>query len=69
MVTSARHANRSRSLAGVQTIAHGAPPSRHRVAPCLCFDIWGLRAEETRRPASVAYSMAGQAKNLHGVLP
>ena len=63
-----RHAHRRRGLIGVQSILHRATPSRHRVASSLRFDIWGLRAEKTRRPASVAGNMTGQAKNLHGVL-
>ena len=43
-------------------------PARHGVASSRRFDIRGLRCEKTRRRPRGANKMAGQAKNLHGVL-
>ena len=43
-------------------------PSRHRVPSSRRFDIGGLRGEKTGRRSGGADKMAGQAKNLHGVL-
>jgi transposase InsO family protein len=56
-----------RGLIGRQPVFHRAPPARHRVASSRRFDICGLRAEKTRRPAGVPDNMTGQAKYLHGV--
>jgi hypothetical protein len=57
-----------RSGFGGQSGRPRRPPSRHGAASSLRFDIGGLRGEQTRRRPGRADKMAGQVKNLHGVL-
>src|SRR5208337_160346 len=56
-----------RLLAG-QPLRHGLAPARQRIASSGGFDSRGLRRQKTRRAPGIADNMAGQAKNLHGVL-
>jgi len=64
----ARDADGLGGLLARQSAPHRLPPSGQRVASSGGFDIWGLRRQKTRRALGVADNIAGQAKNLHGVL-